>query len=135
MLVASDDLKVQCPYLAGQYDPHYSQRTGKWSDGLKDDKKVPLCARLIDVPVVVTAMEPYEAEGGGYIRVHDGDQIQLSKTIFESGLRCNLYSTYAYGRKLKQREGTVEHDEKGWFPIHVFRDAETQLRTAGAQIV
>ena len=29
-------------------------------------------------PVVVTAMEPYEAEGGGYnnMHVHVGDQIQ-----------------------------------------------------------
>ena len=80
-------------------------------------------------------MEPYEAEGEGYMRVHDGDQIQLSKDIFGSGLLGNLYSTYAYGRKLNQAEGTVEHAEQGWFPIHVFRDAETQLRTAGAQIV
>ena len=135
VFVASGILNVQCPYLAGQYNPHWSQRTGKWSDGLKDDKKVPLCGDLVEVPVVVTAMEPYKAEGGGYMSVDAGDQIQLSKDIFGSGLRGNLYSTYAYGRKLNQPEGTVEHDEQGWFPIHVFRDAETQLRTAGAQIV
>ena len=130
VLVASDDLKVQCPYLAGQYDPHYSQRTDKWSHGLKDDKRVPLCARLIDVPVVVTAMEPYEAEGGGYIRVHDGDQIQLSKTIFESGLQFNLYSTYAYGYRLNPFS-----KGEGRFPAHVLHDAQTQLATAGGHFV
>ena len=126
--MASDDLKVQCPYLAGQHDPHYSQRTDKWSDGLKDDKIVPLVAPLREVPVVVTAIKPYVAEGNGYMHVHVGDRIQLPKTTFESGEQDNLYSTYAYGYRLKPFA-------MGCFPVHVLHDGQTQLATAGAHFV
>lgn len=133
VLVASGHLQVQLPFLAGQYYPHYSQRTHQWSDGSKDDKKVQLLAPLREVPVVVTAMEPYEAEGRPYMHVHVGDQIQLSKEIFVSGEQSHLYSTYAHGHKLKQRES--EPVEVGWFPIHIFHNAQTQLRIAGAQFV
>ena len=128
VLVAWGLLQVQYPFLAGQYYPHYSQSTHQWSDGLKDDKIVPLVAPLREVPVVVTAIKPYEAEGNGYMHVHVGDRIQLWKTIFESGEQDNLYSTYAYGYRLKPFE-------VGWFPVHVLHDAQTQLAIAGAHFV
>ena len=140
VLVASGHLQVQFPFLAGQYYPHYSQRmsrrTHQWSDGSKDDKKVQLLAPLIEVPVVVTAMEPFEAECRPYMHVHVGDKIQLSKEIFVfHGEQSHLYSTYAHGYKLKQREGIFERVAVGWFPIHIFHNAQTQLRIAGAQFV
>ena len=82
VLAASGLLQVQYPFIAGNYSPHYSQRMHQWSDGLKDDKIVPLVARLREVPVVVTAIESYDAEGIGYMQVHVGDRIQLPKTCF-----------------------------------------------------
>ena len=129
VLVASGLLQVQYPFLAGQYYPHYSQRTQQWSDGLKDDKIAPLVmAPLREVPVVVTAIKPYVAEGNGYMHVHFGDRIRLRKAIFESGEQENLYSTYAYGYRLKPFE-------MGWFPVDVLHDAQTQLAIAGAHFV
>ena len=89
---------------------------------------MPLVAPLREVPVVVTAIKPYEAEGNGYMHVHVGDRIQLWKTIFESGEQDNLYSTYAYGRRLKPFA-------EAWFPVHVLGNAQTQLATAGAHFV
>ena len=71
-------------------------------------------------------MMPYVAESIGYMHVNVGDRIELLNTTFESGEQDNLYSTYAYGRKLPAFA-------EGWFPVHVLHDVQTQLEIAGVQ--
>ena len=48
-------------------------------------------------PVVVTAMEPYEAEGGGYnnMHVHVGDQIRKESLSLVSRLICTVHTLTA----------------------------------------
>ena len=134
VLVASGVLKVQDPFFAGQYYPHYSQRLRHWSTGVDDPKLVPLAAPLTVNPVVVTALYDYKAEGGGYMDVHVGDRIRLFRSEFQPGGEDDVYSVYAYGYRLHPGKPLSELTQ-GWFPIEILHDVQTQLEIVGAQFV
>ena len=135
VLVASGLLEVQSPFVATQYYPHYSQRKREWLNGDENPNLVPLVdAPLRTVPVVVTALYDYKAEGGGYMHVNRGDRIQLHRSRLQPGDMHDAYSTYAYGYRLGHYD---DHHlvERGWFPIDILYDVQTQLEIVGARFV
>ena len=127
VLVASKLMRVQSPFLAGHYLPHYSHRTHSLSHS--DDKAVQLSAPLIEVNVIRTACVNYHPEAEGYLHVCAGDRIQLLKDELYDCDQGNLYSRYVYG--------CIEFKPsfRGWFPCEILYDVEAQFKRRNASVI